>query len=143
VNYERVHSVWEYWDGVRTGIAELEGVPHYFASQFDCAEDEYSDEFKLYPIDVEVVTRAARFHEIYRNWEQAFYRGEAKSETHPGFGGIDAEYDELKSWLDVQLARLPPLAIQYVASFRTLPGQDSLPLGMTREIEVAWLPSLP
>lgn len=49
MGYERVYAVWDLYDGVRTGIADLEGMPHYFASQLDESADDYADSFKLYP----------------------------------------------------------------------------------------------
>lgn len=138
---ERVYAVWGFYDGVRTGIADMNGAPHYFASQFDESADDYSDNFRLYPVDAEFMQRSMRSWAIYRAWERKFRSGEAKLETHPGHGGIDAEYDELKSWLDDKVARHHALPTLYTAKFRALPGQESLPGAMLREIEVEWSPS--
>jgi hypothetical protein len=138
MRYEQVHAVWDYYDGVRTGLADLDGAPHYFASQFEEADDDYSDNFKLYPVGPEFMRRAMRNWDIYRAWERKFHSGDAKIETHPGHGGVDAEYDELKFWLDDQIARLQELPTLYGAKFRALPGQDGLPSGVLRELEVAW-----
>lgn len=138
MQYERVYAVWDFYDGVRTGVADLNGVPHYFASQFDNDADDYSDDFKLYPVDADFMQRAMRHWAIYRAWERLFHSGKAELETHPGHGGIDAEYDELKSWLDDKVRQLHALLAHYRADFRALPGQDALPLGILREIEVAW-----
>ena len=57
---------------------------------------------------------------IYRAWERRFHSGEAKLETHPGYGGIDSEYDELKTWLDGKVEQLQPRPMLYRAKFRTL-----------------------
>ena len=141
MRYERVHVIWDLYDGVRTGIADLDVVPHYFASQFDEGADDYSDNFKLYPVGPEFMQRAMRNWDIYRAWERKFHSGEADLRTHPGHGGIDTEYDELKSWLDDQVPRLQALPFLYRAKFRELPGQEGLPGGMLREMEVAWSPS--
>ena len=143
MRYERVHVIWDLYDGVRTGIADLDVVPHYFdfASQFDEDADDYSDNFKLYPVGPEFMQRAMRNWDIYRAWERKFHSGEADLRTHPGHGGIDTEYDELKSWLDDQVPRLQALPFLYRAKFCELPGQEGLPGGMLREMEVAWSPS--
>jgi hypothetical protein len=141
MRYERVHTVWDLYDGVRSGIADLNGAPHYFASVFDETADEYSDNFKLYPIGPEFMQRAMRKCDIYRAWERKFLSGQADLKTHPGHGGINAEYDQLKSWLDDQIARLQAMPTLYRVKFRELPGQEGLPRGMMRELEVAWLPS--
>lgn len=141
MKYERVYAVWDFYDGVRTGIADLNGTPHYLASQFDEGADDYSDNFKLYPVDAAFMERAMRNWAIYRAWERRFHSGEAKLETHPGHGGIDPEYDELKTWLDAKVGELQALPTLYKAKFRELPGQEALPGAMLREIEVEWSPS--
>ena len=141
MRYERVHTVWDFYDGVRTGIADLNGAPHYFASLFDETADEYSDNFKLYPVGPEFMQRAMRHWDIYRAWKRKFHSGHADLKTHPGHRGIDAEYDELKSWLDNHTARLQAMPTLYRAKFRELPGQEGLPRGMQRDLEVAWSPS--
>ena len=61
--------------------------------------------------------------------------------AHIGHHGVDAEYDQLQSWLDDQIVRLQALPIPYKAKFRELPGQEGLPHAMLRELEVAWTPS--
>jgi len=130
--------VWDLYDGVRAGVADLNGAPHYFASQFDVRADNYSEDFKLCPIESEFVQRAIRYWEIYRACEREFHNGKADLKTHPGHGGIDAQYDELKRWLNEQVTHLKALPLPYTARFRELPGQDDLPRGMLRELEVAW-----
>jgi hypothetical protein len=139
MRYERVYAIWDFYDGVLMGVADLNGAPHYFARQFDESADEYADTFELYPVDAEFMKHALRDWDIFRAWEFKFHSGEAALEEHPGHGGIDAEYDELKSWLDDEVARLRPLPTIYKASFRTLRDQEHLPGGMLREMEVAWL----
>lgn len=139
--YERVHTIWDLYDGVRTGIADLNGAPHYFACLYDEGTDDYSDNFRLYPVPPEFMQRAMRNWDIYRAWERTFHNGETDLTTHPGHGGLQVEYDQLKSWLDDQIVRLQALPTLYRARFRELPGQEALPSGMLLELEVAWSPS--
>jgi hypothetical protein len=141
MQYEQVHVIWDLYDGIRSGIANLDGTPHYFASQYDEGLDDYSDNFKLYPVGPEFMRRAVRNLDIYRAWDRKFRNGETNLETHPGHGGIDAEYDELKSWLDEQVKLLEPLPSLYRAKFRELPDQEELPSGMLHNMEVIWSPS--
>jgi len=138
MRYERVHTVWDFYDGVRTGTADLNGAPHYFASLFDENEDDYSSNFRLYPVGPEFMQRAIRYSDIFLAWQRKFRNGEADVKTHPGHGGIDAEYDQLRSWLDEHIARLQALPTLYRAKFRARPDQEDLPYGMLRETEVAW-----
>lgn len=140
MKYERVYAVWDYYDGVRTGIADLNGVPYYLASQFDKNADDHSENFKLYPVDAEFMERAMRHWAIWEAWERLFHIGEAKLETHPGNGGINLEYDELKSWLDYKVEQLQALPTLYRAQFRVRAGQKASPKGMLKDLEVAWSP---
>lgn len=39
--------VWDLYDGARSGLADLNGAPHYFSCIFN---DEYTDEFELSPV---------------------------------------------------------------------------------------------
>ncbi|MDF0495324.1 hypothetical protein [Bradyrhizobium yuanmingense] len=139
--YEQVHTIWDLYDGVRTGIADLNGAPHYFACLYDEGVDDYSDNFKLYPVSPAFMQRAMRNWAIYRAWERRFCSGKADLTTHPGHGGINVEYDQLKTWLDDQVANLPARPTLYRAHFRELPGQEDLPSGMLLDLEVAWSPS--
>jgi hypothetical protein len=72
MRYERVYTVWDLHDGVRTGITDLNGAPHYFSSLFDETADEYSENFKLYPVGPEFMQCAMRYSDIYRAWESKF-----------------------------------------------------------------------
>ncbi len=139
--FEQVHAVWEFSDGIRTGIADLDGSPHYFASRSAEAEGGYSDNFRLYPVTSEFLKIAVHNWHIFQAWERKFQSGKAELTTHPGRGGIDAEYDELQSWLNDQLTRFLPLPMLYTAVFRELANQEDLPAGVLREVEVAWSPS--
>ncbi|MBW8907661.1 hypothetical protein AB6802_08005 [Mesorhizobium sp. RCC_202] len=137
---DAVHIVWDCWDGVRTGIADLNGSPHYFASQFDHEADEWPDNFKLIPVGPEFMRRAKRNWSIYRAWERKYRAGEADLKSHPGHGGVDAEHDELNAWLDEQIAQLLALPSLYRAEFRRMPGQEDLAASLVREWEVVWSP---
>lgn len=137
---DTVHMVWDYWDGVRSGIADLNGSPHSFACQFDYEADEWSDNFKLTPVGPEFMQRARRKWDIFLTWELKYRAGEADLKSHPGRGGVDAERDELKAWLDDQIARLPALSSLYRAKFHSMPGQEGLAASVVREWEVDWTP---
>ncbi|WP_210237100.1 hypothetical protein, partial [Mesorhizobium sp. M4B.F.Ca.ET.169.01.1.1] len=98
------------------------GRSHYFASQFDHNADEGSEIFKLTPVGPEFMQRARRNWVIFRTWERKYRAGEADLQSHPGRGGVDAKYDELKAWLDDQIARLPALLALLRTEIRGKPG---------------------
>lgn len=141
MSFEKVHVVWDYYDGVRSGIADFGGAPHYFASLFDDRADAYSDRFQLFPVDADFIALALRQWTIFRAWEARFHRGLVPLETHPGHGGVDAEYDDLSRRLDEQIKTLDPTSALQAAIFRAVPGQEELPAGVLRELEVAWSPA--
>lgn len=55
---EKVHSVWDFYDGPRTGIADYNGSPHYFACTWDVVSDDYGESYSLSPIDAETLALA-------------------------------------------------------------------------------------
>jgi hypothetical protein len=52
--YEAVFTVTGYYDGPRQGIANYLGAPHFYDCVFDKAKDNYSELFRLMPIDPEI-----------------------------------------------------------------------------------------
>ena len=89
---------------------------------------------------IEKAKREMERWQIWRDWEHAFHSGRAAQESHPGYGGKNDRYDELKKLVEPRLLALKPLNVRLVANFRALPGQD-LPGYMMRDFEVEW--SLP
>ncbi|WOH53051.1 hypothetical protein [Bradyrhizobium sp. sBnM-33] len=141
MKFQKVHTIRDIYDGIRTGTADLSGAPHYFASVFDDNIGDYTQHFRLYAVTAQFMERELRVWAIYRFWEARFHRGIEPLETHPGHGGIVPEYDELSGWLNEQIKVLTPRPSFYAATFRELPGQDELPGGILRALEVAWEPT--
>jgi hypothetical protein len=138
MRFEKVHTVRDIYDGVRTGTADFGGVPYYFSSLYDDQADDYVDHFRLYRVSAQFMERELRHWAIFRTWKAKFHRGLVPLETHPGHGGVDAHYDELGRWLDEQIKLLDPIPSLHTATFRALPGQEKLPIGVLRELEVVW-----
>ena len=53
---DRVLTVSKYHDAPRLGVAELNGVPHIYESEFDERTEEYRDTYFLSPIDAELLS---------------------------------------------------------------------------------------
>src|ERR1700733_423781 len=100
MQFERVQAVWDYYDGPRKGIADFNGIPHYFECIFDERADDYSNLFWLFPVSEEFLQSAARSWAIFKSWEARFHRGLVSAASHPGLSRDDAEYNRLKAWLD-------------------------------------------
>jgi hypothetical protein len=141
MKFENVRTIRDLYDGIRTGTADLNGAPHYFASVFDDDLEDYTQHFRLYAVTSQFMERELRQWTIYRAWEARFHRGLEPLKTHPSHGGVVPEYDELTEWLNEQIKALTPLSSLYFGTFRTLPGQEELPAGILREVEVAWQPT--
>jgi hypothetical protein len=47
VAYERVHTVANYFDGPREGLADYQGSPHRYKNEWDEAADDWADPFEL------------------------------------------------------------------------------------------------
>ena len=136
--FEKVHTIRDLYDGVRTGTADFGGSPHYFSSLYDDFDDAHVGHFRLYPVNAQFMERELRHWAIFRAWEAKFHRGLLPLASHPGHGGVNADYDELGRWLDEQIKSLDPISSLHTAIFRALPGQEELPIGILRELEVTW-----
>src|SRR5262249_53520699 len=102
--FERVYTVWDYYDGPRTGISAFGGQPHHYECEWNQNKQDYADTFVLTPIDQDTLALAMEQWSIWREWEDAFQRGEVLQSTHPGLPGAHSRYAELDATLK---ARIP------------------------------------
>jgi hypothetical protein len=134
--FERVHTMTNYWDGPRDGIANLHGKPHLYTSLFDHAKDEYSELFELCPVDDETLGLALEDWEIWLRWDDAYKAGTVDASTHPALPNERARHAEIEPILAARLAALSRPAIRARAVFRPTPGHTSADGG--RWMEVQW-----
>jgi len=104
VTFERVHTVWDYYDGSREGLADFNGKPHHYQSQWDEGADDWSPFFALTPVDSETLHLAMQQRTLWCTWEQAFHAAQVAQDSHPGYGVKNTRHDELEAILE---ARLP------------------------------------
>ena len=135
--YERVHTVSDYYDGPREGLADYRGTPHRYKSEWDPTADDWADTFELIPVDAETFQLEIERWQIWRAWERAFHLGQVSQASHPGYGGKNARYDELGKLIESRMATQTPLDVRPIANFRAPPEQE-LPGHMMRELEVEW-----
>ena len=133
--FEKVYMVWDIYDGARTGLSNYKSSPHYFSCVI---EDYLSDKFELYPIRKEFLIMATEQWEIFQHWELRFHSGIENLKNHPGRGGVNRRYDELEISLKREIPNLIKLDSLFIPEFRVVPGQEDLPTGVLREIEVEW-----
>ena len=135
--FERVYTIHDYYDGPRSGVADFEGRPHHYRSEWDEPADEYADSFALISIDQETLDLALAQWKIWKEWEVAFHNGQRHRDSHPALPGQNALYADLAEKVKAKIAALP-IAQRARATFRVCPGQESLPQGVIRELEVQW-----
>ena len=120
--FERVHTMTDYYDGPRGGIADFSGRPHLYTSRFDDLRG-YLDVFELRAVYDETFRLAIEDWEIWLRWEDAFHAGRATLETHPALPMDRARHDELAPMLAKRLAALDGPTIVARGEFRPAPGQ--------------------
>jgi len=86
LRFERVHTLTDYYDGPRGGIAEFGGRPHVYTSQYADLRGGF-DVYELRPVDDETFRLAIEDWQIWLRWEDAGLAGEATLETHPALPG--------------------------------------------------------
>jgi hypothetical protein len=117
MRFEIVHTMTDYWDGPRGGIADYQGSPHLYQSQFD-ETDEEPDTFLLSPCASRLFAYALEDWNIWRRWESAFHQKQTSIETHPALPAERARHEELKALLAGRLVIDPAKAIKATAKFQ-------------------------
>ena len=135
--FEEVYTVWEYYDGPRTGIANFKGELHYFECGWDEALDDYSEMYTLRSIDKEILPLVDELDQIWKDWVTRLHKGEVDAITHPGYKNHNPRFGQLSDLLDKKMKTGDPVA-KCRATFQASSGQDNLPQGVPRRIEVKW-----
>jgi hypothetical protein len=135
--YELVHTVHDYYDGPRSGIANFQGHPHFYERIFDEEQDHYTELFRLTPIDEATFRNAMEDWNIWLRWEAAFYSAKATIDTHPALPEERARHEELASILENSLKTGPDAMIRIGIFLR--PDPPVLPPGIRRHNQrVRW-----
>ena len=135
--YETVYMIWDIYDGPRSGIADYKSEPCYFNCRLD-PEGGYSEQFELSPISSELFQMTQEQWDIYRTWEMKYHMGHESLKTHPGNIGTNKRYDELDTLIKAATGKLHMYRCLFTGNFKALLGQDELPDGVLRELQVEW-----
>ena len=139
MSHEVVHTVTDYYDGPRGGIADYHGKPHLHSSLWDETADNWSDTFLLQPIDEETFRLAMEDWAIWCRWEHAFRSGEATQATHPALPEERVRHEELSAVLTPRLQVDPKRAVRVRGRFEVrTPAQPGIT--STAELVVVWSP---
>ena len=134
--FEQVYTVTDFYDGPRQGIADFNGKPHLFVSEF---ENE-TQEFGMYHVSLvteEILELALEGWAIWRRWETAFHQGLTTTETHPALPEDRSRHLELELLLQTVLVLDENTARKVEAVFKLHidPGWNQLG---ARPLQVNW-----
>jgi hypothetical protein len=100
----------EWYDGPRAGIADVNGIPHRFVSQWDEQEDEYLGTFLVWPVQAEELALEQEQWQIFVSWNDLSEAGSATTDTHPRHPGTNGRREELTALLAAPRAAVPESA---------------------------------
>ena len=138
MTFEIVHTVPDWYDGPRGGIADYNGTPHLFQSEWQGGEDLDSDTFLLMPIDPLTFSLAMEDWAIWRRYETAFHQGKVGSEHHPALPDERERHLELQKLLEGRLSVVPERAVRKKAEFQPREDPDGSGYGW-HPLEVRWI----
>jgi hypothetical protein len=137
---EKVYAVWDFWDGVRSGFADFQGVPHYFEAEWSEGDedDDSSHTFTLRIVNQATLGLVLEHWRIFHAEQLQACQGRTPETTSSGLPGQNPRFAEL----DLQIRKLiessEVMATGVVGTFEAIEGQESLPPGVFRELRVAW-----
>lgn len=134
--FEIVHTVTDFYDGPRAGIADLNGSPHLYQAEWDTELDDYADTFLLMPIDLETLALALEDWAIWQRWEDAFHHGLADQSSHPALSSDRQRHEELKRLLSGRLQADAKSSVRKCGEFRVRPDAAVRPV--FSNLEVRW-----
>ena len=118
-DWEVVHTVHDYHDAPRSGIADFRGGPHAYACEWSEAEDGWSRFYKLSPITDEQFAAAMEGRAIWRRWRTAHDAGTlGPGDEHPVLAADRPRFEALRQQLDDALKLDNSAAIRCTAKFR-------------------------
>lgn len=97
--FERVHVELDWYDGPRGGLADVEGVAHYFQAVHSYSRGEPDDEYFVWPASETTLAMEREAWTIFVDWNARYETGAATTDTHPAIEGANARYDELTALL--------------------------------------------
>jgi hypothetical protein len=93
--WEKIHLYDDFYDGPVSGIADCDGLPHLFEKIFSKEEDEYTNSYRLEPVDQPRFSMMLERNQIWLRWRIAFDSGKATLEAHPAQSWDRERYEQL------------------------------------------------
>lgn len=117
---ERVLVENDWYDGPRSGLADVDGVPHYFQAvhSYWHVDDPDDEEYFVWPASADALGMERELWAMFVYWLARFHAGTASADTHPAYGG-DTRHDELEALLSPH-REVPPDARRLAARWKGL-----------------------
>jgi hypothetical protein len=122
-DFETVHTMTDFYDGPRGGVANFHGSPHVYESQFSDSINNYTDSFRLSPIADDVFQLALEDWAIWLRWDAAYKRGDTPHKTHPALPADRDRHHELERLLDGRLVINTTDFVLATAEFRNVESE--------------------
>jgi hypothetical protein len=137
--FELVHTMTDFWDKPRAGIANFRGAPHVYQSDYADTEgdDTKHDVYLLMPIDEETFALAMENWAIWRRYETAVHLGKTTSASHPALPEDRQRHEQIKPILNQRLSVDSARAVRADAEFRSRPDPTWSGKGWP-PLEVRW-----
>lgn len=136
MTFELVHTVTDWYDGPRRGIADCGGVPCLYESEWNDGEDTEAETFLLMPIDLDTFELALEDWAIWLRWLASFHWREATLETHPALPADSDRHETLRRLLGDRLTVQPDRAMRKRGLFQRPAGPAGNGAGW--RLEVLW-----
>ena len=127
VVWEKVHTVDDWYDGERLGLADYHGQPHLYESRWDHAKGGWEGEcwrrkkrtshYWLSPVTPEVFSLAMEDLSILLRWTSAFDQGQVDLSTHPALPEDRLRHEEIKTLIGSALDPCQPEAFLVAGQF--------------------------
>ncbi len=138
--FERVYTVYDYWDYPRSGIADCSGDPYFYDREFDNGLDEFSDIYILTPIDQDTLSLALEKRDMWLKWKQGY--GQVEPFAHPALqnteNSLGAKFLEIGYMVEARVAAIQTGRKRAKAEFRVHLRDANTPMSQSDDLEVEW-----
>jgi hypothetical protein len=117
--WEKVHTIKDHYGlWPLHGLADLDGIPHFYARQFDEEQDEWSEVLLLMPADPALVAIEMEIWAMWLRWKGAF---DLRQATHVT---AHERYNALKAEMGDRWRPQPERSRRMIGRFRDTRGAD-------------------
>tara|TARA_R110002073_G_scaffold335466_1_gene527516 strand:- start:146 stop:559 length:414 start_codon:yes stop_codon:yes gene_type:complete len=99
MEYEKVYTVNDYWDGPIEGVADYQGKPHKFKLLFDKNEDQYSTDYELQKISTKEFKLILQSWSLWIKWNNKEGKTKEEFDSHPVLPTDKEELEKIEAQL--------------------------------------------